>query len=393
MAPCHCEQGSRTCKTPGSATRSPAPLLGEVEDHLITITAPNLDFGDFSGFAQATSVANATIKMGVNAADAEASLTGTTSANVDDTTGTDDEDGVTQTTLRANQSGTITVNVTNTSGAAAYLNVWADWNQNNLADAGEQIATNTAIATGTSNSNIALSVTPPVATATGTIPLRARITNVANPGFSNTFPGTSSGEVEDHLITITAPNLDFGDWSGAGAATSTTYSTMNSNLRLGAVVDAEATVVANATATTDDTTNTGATDDEDGATMPASLMQGVSVTLPVSVTNTLTVAGYLHAWIDFSNDGTFNNTLVSSGGERLEAARTIAAGSGTTTQNITFIVPATASVGANRGVRLRFTNSSATVPTGASGTGEVEDYIVTIAQGTDYGTSAGLVVR
>jgi hypothetical protein len=34
------------------------------------------------------------------------------------------------------------VNVTNTSGATAYLNVWADWNKNNLADAGEQIATN-----------------------------------------------------------------------------------------------------------------------------------------------------------------------------------------------------------------------------------------------------------
>jgi hypothetical protein len=41
---------------------------GEVEDHLITISAPNLDFGDFSGFPQATSVANTAIKLGANAA-------------------------------------------------------------------------------------------------------------------------------------------------------------------------------------------------------------------------------------------------------------------------------------------------------------------------------------
>jgi hypothetical protein len=143
-------------------------------------------------------------------------LTGNASANADDTTGIDDEDGVTHSALRANQSGTITVNVTNTSGATAYLNVWADWDKDGGVDAGEQIATNTPVTTGTSNSSIALNVTPPLTVAIGTIPLRARITNVQNPGFGNTFPGTSLGEVEDHLITISAPNADFGDLSIQG---------------------------------------------------------------------------------------------------------------------------------------------------------------------------------
>ena len=88
-------------------------------------------------------------------------------ADADDTTGTDDEDGVTQSTLRANQTGTITVRVTNTSGAAAYLNVWADWNLNNTVDAGEQIATNINIATGTSAFDQIINVTPPATTPPG----------------------------------------------------------------------------------------------------------------------------------------------------------------------------------------------------------------------------------
>jgi uncharacterized repeat protein (TIGR01451 family) len=310
-------------QNPGFSNTFPGTSLGEVEDHLITITAPNLDFGDYSGFAQATSVANTTIKLGVNAADAEVSLTGNTSANVDDTTGTDDEDGVTQTTLRAGQSGTITVNVTNTSGAAAYLNVWADWNKNNLADAGEQIATNTAIATGTSNSNIALSVTPPSATTNGTLPLRARITNVQNPGFSNTFPGTAAGEVEDHLITITAPNLDFGDFSGFAQATSVA----NTTLRIGTnATDAEASLTGNTSANVDDTTGT---DDEDGVTQ-TTLRAGQSGTVTVRVTNTSGAVGYLNVWADW------NQNNLADAGEQIATNTAIA--TGTSNSNIALSV-------------------------------------------------------
>jgi DNA gyrase inhibitor GyrI len=350
-----------------------------VEDHLLTITAPNLDFGDFSGFAQATSVANTTIKLGVNAADAEASLTGTTSANADDTTGTDDEDGVTQTTLRAGQSGTITVNVTNTSGAAAYLNVWADWNQNNVADTGEQLATNTAIATGTSNSNIGLSVTPPIATATGTIPLRARITNIATPGLGNTFPGTSLGEVEDHLITITAPNLDFGDFSGFAQATSVANATIKMGVN---AADAEVTLTGNTSANVDDTT---VTDDEDGVTQTA-LRASQSGTITVNVTNTSGAAAYLNVWADW------NKNNLADAGEQIATNTAIATGTSNSNIALTVNVPSTVATGTVP-LRARITNVtnpgfSNTFP--GTSSGEVEDHLLTISgPNQDFGDFSG----
>jgi hypothetical protein len=92
--------------------------VGEVEDHLLTVSAPNQDFGDFSGFPEATSIARSDLRMGASS-DAEAILVANVDANSDDANGADDEDGVVQSALRANQDGTITVTVTNLTGAPA----------------------------------------------------------------------------------------------------------------------------------------------------------------------------------------------------------------------------------------------------------------------------------
>ncbi|MFN7562541.1 MAG: beta strand repeat-containing protein, partial [Prosthecobacter sp.] len=200
------------------------------------------------------------------------------------------------------------------------------------------------------------------------------------------FWGGSGGRLEvDNFsllgTTVCAVN-DMGDWAhatnAAGAATTTTTSIANSNLRLGASVDVEAVVTAGASANADDLTNTGSADDEDGVTVPASITQNASATVSASVFNNSGAPAYLNAWIDFNNDGVFNDTLLSSGGERLEAARAIATGASATTQNITFTVPLVSSPGAGRGVRVRLTNQAVTGPTGAVGTGEIEDYIVSI---------------
>jgi hypothetical protein len=173
-----------------------------------------------------------------------------------------------------------------------------------------------------------------------------------------------------------------GDWAhttnAAGAATTSTTSIANSNLRLGATVDVEAVIAPTPAANVDDLTNTGSADDEDGVTVPASITQNASATVSASVFNNSGATAYLNAWIDFNNDGVFSDTLLSSGGERLEAARAIATGAAATTQNITFTVPLVSSPGAGRGVRVRLTNQAITAPTGAVGTGEIEDYIVSI---------------
>ena len=165
-------------------------------------------------------------------------------------------------------------------------------------------------------------------------------------------------------------NQDFGDYSLVSGASST----VTTNLRMGSLVDADTTTSSNTEATGDDLSDS---DDEDGVTMPVSITQGASVTIPVSVFNSSGANAYLNAWIDFNNDGVFDDALVSVGGERLAAAKLISSG-GTTTQNITFTVPVGASVGAQCGVRFRLTNQSVTPPTGKVGSGEVEDYLVII---------------
>jgi hypothetical protein len=180
----------------------------------------------------------------------------------------------------------------------------------------------------------------------------------------NTAPTTGKASAAIRKLCFRpAPTTDFGDWAHAtnpaGAATTTTTSTANANLRLGATVDVESTVTASNVAMADDTTNTGSVDDEDGVTMPASITQGGSVTIPVSVFNNSGAPAYLNAWIDFNNDGAFNDTIyTTAGGERLEAARLIVTGAASTTQNITFIVPQASSPGTNRGVRVRLTNQA-----------------------------------
>jgi hypothetical protein len=181
--------------------------------------------------------------------------------------------------------------------------------------------------------------------------------------------------------TLTPVITDFGDWNGSGAATITATSNRNSNIRLGLTVDAETVVTPNAGATADDTTNTGSTDDEDGVTMPGSITKGASVTIPVSVFNNNVAGLQLQGWIDFNNDGTFNNTDVTSGGERIYNAA-VAANAAQQTVNMTFTVPANASPGTQRGARFRFSNSATTTPTSTGASGEIEDYVTTIACST-----------
>jgi hypothetical protein len=291
-------------------------------------TNPNTDFGDFNGFAPASAVSSTTIKMGVNAADREAENPGNTAADADDTVGTDDEDGVTHSTLRANQSGTVTVNVSNASASVAYLNVWADWNRNNAVDSGEQIATDITVAAATANLNQVLNVTPPASTATGSVPLRARLSTVISPPFSG---ASGNGEVEDHLITITAPNTDFSDFNGFAQASSLVSSAM----RLGAESDAEAALTGNATADADDTTEL---DDEEGVTH-GTLRASQAGTLNVRVTNTSGAPAYLNVWADWNR----NNAVDS--GEQLAVNGVIATGSVVVDQVLNVTPPATVATG------------------------------------------------
>jgi len=98
------------------------------------------------------------------------------------------------------------------------------------------------------------------------------------------------GSTGTRAYSMTPVDTDFGDWNGSGAATASTSSTINSNLRIGTVpTDAEASVTANSAASADD--NSGA-DDED-LVLPGSIAQAQSVTLPVTVFNNTGANAYL----------------------------------------------------------------------------------------------------
>ncbi|MCX6847408.1 MAG: putative Ig domain-containing protein [Verrucomicrobia bacterium] len=369
--------GARVMLTSASSPATTGSVgTGEIEDYVVTITAPTTDFGDFSSFADASQGVSPSLRMG-SLIDAEYASTKNATSTGDDTTGSDDEDGVTLPSMTAGQTLTIPVVITNSTGALGYLNAWIDFNNNGLlTDSGEQIATNVNIATGSADTTFNINVTVPIAAVTGTnVGARFRLSAPTSPG--PTGANAAVGEIEDYVINIAAPTLDFGDFSGIGSAASTA----NSNLKIGALIDAEYAATMNTAATGDDTTGS---DDEDGVTIPT-LTSGSAATIPVVVTNTSGASAYLNAWIDYNNNG-----VLTDSGEQIATNPLIVTGTSSSARNITFTVPFNAVAGTPVGVRVRLTSVATPGASGTAGTGEVEDYVVNIVgPTTDYGDWSG----
>jgi hypothetical protein len=169
--------------------------------------------------------------------------------------------------------------------------------------------------------------------------------------------------------TLLNDELDFGDApSAAQSGFAGTYPTLNANngarhtltvggLRLGATVDAESDGQPNATSTGD-----GA--DEDGVTLPASLITGLSNDITVNAS----APGLLDAWVDFNRDGDW-----SDAGEKIFTSTALVAGNNT----LSFAVPGGASLGTSF-ARFRFSTAGSLGITGLASDGEVEDYQVII---------------
>lgn len=181
-----------------------------------------------------------------------------------------------------------------------------------------------------------------------------------------------------YTVTINAATSDFGDYSGFGSASSTVSTT----LFMGSLVDAEGEAITNATATGDDEFDQA---DEDGVTFTP-LIRGQSASITVRLTNKRGGTSYLNAWIDWNNDGVLSTT------ERIAANLTVANNTVDANRVVTFTVPATAVEGPV-GARIRLTSTSNPAATGASGVGEVEDYVVNVlSASTDYGDYASFGV-
>jgi hypothetical protein len=208
--------------------------LGEVEDYQINIAAPTTDLGDYSGLSGASSTASTSLRMGASV-DTEFTAILNGLATGDDNVGIDDEDGVTLQPMRAGDPVTITVAVNNTTASVAYLNGWIDYNNDGtLNNTDEQIATNVIIPSGTSALQDVMFNVAPEAVSNMPLGVRFRLTSTSTPGATG---HSGVGEVEDYVVTIAPPPLDFGDWSGLSDASSSA----DPGLRLGALTDTEFT--------------------------------------------------------------------------------------------------------------------------------------------------------
>ncbi len=223
-------------------------------------------------------------------------------------------------------------------------------------------------------------------------PGRYQIREVVDPGYVQTFPGVSNdgdplNDYEHDIILTGDPVIDgprlaglnFGnrltvDFGDAPQSYGIASHGFVEGLRLGTQWDSEQSSQFSVGATGDDVNGPigpggVVVDDEDGAILSRPLVAGsTNNRFTITATNTTGLTSYLQGWVDFNQDGDFLDA-----GERIINNRAL--GGGTT--DVTFSAPANALLG-NTLVRLRYSTEQNLGPTGASNTGEVEDYMVSV---------------
>jgi len=328
-----------------------------------TVASAATDFSDYSVFTSASSTTVSTIKIGATT-DSETVITANTAASGDDITGIDDEDGVTlPASVVLGAASSMTVNVTNTSGASVFLNVWIDFNRNGvLTDSGEQVAANTVIATGTSNSNKTVSFTVPATASVGTAGVRVRLTSTSTPGSTGL---SGNGEVEDNIMTLACPAVTISPTtlntptvgtafsqtiSASGPTTTFTFAVTSGTLPAGLSLNSSTGVLSgtptsSATATFTVTATGANTCAGSQAYTVTPTCPSLTVTLPTpqaavgtAYSRTLTATGGTAPYTYTLNSGTLPTwATLSSGG--------VLSGTPTTTTSYTFTIKATDAYG------------------------------------------------
>ena len=185
---------------------------------------------------------------------------------------------------------------------------------------------------------------------------------------------TDYGVVQSNFAaSLTATTLDFGD-----APDSATFPTTLANngarhiltgntIFLGTAPDAETDGQPNATATGDDTTGTA---DEDGIVISGGSLESGTDT-PVTVTATVPGTAFLNGWVDFNQDGDWDDA-----GEQVFTNEALSDGS----NNLNIAVPAGAVIGMAY-ARFRITQTAGYSYFGLAPNGEVEDYQLNVTHG------------
>ena len=288
----------------------------------------------------------------------------------DDVAAVDDEDGVKFTTpLVAGQVAEVEV-VASTDG---WLNAWADFNLDGKFTSEEKIFDAEPLSPG---ANLLKFNVPDKAVAGKTTFTRWRFSNThkeLDPTMSkdDALRRTPTGEVEDHSIAIREgepeQRFDFGDapdsYRTLLASTGPSHR-IEEGVHLGRGVDAEPDGQPSANSQRDDAD--APFDDEDGVSFVTPLVAGNMADVEVIAS----VDGWLNAWVDFNQDGTW------SAGEKIFDAQPISAGANI----LSFAIPAGAVTNEMTHSRWRFSTEAKSLPYHGelagirSVNGEVEDH-------------------
>jgi PKD repeat protein len=335
-------------------------------------TIIGLDFGDApdspsSGFNYQTLLPNGArhgvvpgIFMGT-LIDTEANGQPTIPANGDDINNLADEDGVAMPAVVTIGS---TYSITVSSSVAGFVDAWIDYNiDGTWVGPGEKIFTSQPVPG-------ILTFTVPATATMGQSYARFRFRTASPPVTYNGY--VSNGEVEDYPVFINecceGEELDFGDAPDMPKvgfsyptflASNGARHVVCSNIRLGALIDAELDGQPNTTATGDDNANLP---DEDGVQFVGMMYVG----MPANIKVTASISGFLNAFMDFNKDGDWSDP-----GEQIFTNQPLAAG----VNNLSFIIPATAQHGKTYS-RFRFNTLGGLTYFGLALNGEVEDYRV-----------------
>jgi hypothetical protein len=224
------------------------------------------------------------------------------------------------------------------------------------------------------------------------VPSAQSFTNVSVAGGLATITGLTAGTYNDLTITslacastedvdIVLTEVCIYDWgdlpdTGAGtdllnyettAANNGPYHVIVSGLFLGASVDEETDGQASSDALGD-----GADEDAFVFGSNLNLVPGITISLPINITNMTGSTAHFEMWIDWNGDGDFDDT-----GEMVANLSDDTAGDFGQT-HVVFTIPAGATIDQLIGVRARLSNTDNMTPYGLQLSGEVEDYLIQI---------------
>ncbi len=333
------------------------------------------------------------------------------SAAGDDNVMLDDEDLsqndftnlLTSNQLIAGNTITLTVPYVNITGVNAKMIAFIDWNADgDFEDTGERIEQDANPA----DPGVVTFLNIPIPDWAGSPTTAVRIRLTTGVIFDSNGPAPD-GEVEDFFVNVIG--YDYGDLpdndiSAIPTGSSDigpdlakgdyhTYFTTDGNrgprhltnpdLKIGNTVDAEGNGQPQVNAVGDDINGI---DDEDGVIQPDSVVRGKPAVFKVFVTNKTGADAYLHAFVDWNDDGDF---LDIAPGENEHVGPIVVASGASGTYFVTFIVPVLPNPLPERvAARFRLSNTNYDLSTGPALVndinGEVEDMWVSIV-GYDWG--------